>query len=56
MTKLRNASEVHVVPDRYDNEESIKAEERRRRGSSKPIEVVIHGRETKLPSDQEIFV
>ena len=56
MTKLRNASEVHVVPDRYDNEESIKAEECRRSGSSKPIEVVIHGRETKLPSDLKRFL
>ena len=56
LTTVRDASEVHVVPDCYDIQESIKTEERRGRCSSKPIKVIIQRRETKLPSDLKRFL
>jgi len=50
MAKFHFAFEVHVVPDRYDVEHSIKAGERSRRSQWRSIEVKIQGQDTKLPS------
>ena len=47
---------IHVVPDRYDIEDSIKSGERARRTVSKTLEAKIKGRETQLPSNIKTFL
>lgn len=56
MAKFRFASQVHVVPDRYDVEDSIKAGERSRRSQWRQIEVKIHSRDTKLPGSLKRYL
>ena len=50
------SNNVHVVPDRYNLEDSIKSGERCRRTLYKSLEVKIKGRETKLPSNMKKFL
>ena len=50
IAKFQFASQAHIVPDRYDVEDSIKSGERSRRSRWTAIEINIQGRETKLPA------
>jgi hypothetical protein len=56
LSKFSVANEVHVVPDRYDVEDSIKAGERSRRTQRQPIEIIIGNRQTKLPSSLKQYL
>ena len=47
---------IHVVPDQYDIDDSIKSGEWARRAVSKTLEVKIKGRETQLPSNIKKFL
>ena len=47
---------IHVIPDQYDIEDSIKSGEPERRAVSKTLEVKIKGRETQLPSNIKKFL
>ena len=47
---------IHVVPDRYDIEDSLHSGERARRAVLKTLEVKIKGRETQLPSNIKNFL
>ena len=51
IAKFQFVSQVHLVPDRYDVEDSIKSRERSRRSHQwTAIEIKIQSRETKLPA------
>ena len=47
---------IHVVPDRYDIEDSLNSGKRARRAVLKTLEVKIKGRETQLPSNIKTFL
>ena len=49
IAKFQFASQVHIVPDRYDVKDLIKPGEISRRSQWKAIEIKIQSRETKLP-------
>ena len=46
---------IHVLPDRYDIEDSIKSGKRAKQAVSRTLEVQIRGRETQLPSNIKIM-
>ena len=50
IANFKFASQVHIAPDRYDVEDSIKSGERSRRSQWTAIERKIQSRETKLPA------
>ena len=49
LAKLHFACHIHVVPDRYDVEDSMKSGERSRQSQWKAIEIEVQNREAKLP-------
>ena len=56
IAKFQFASQVHIVPDRYDVEDSIKSGERSRRSQWTAIEIKIQSRETKLPASLKRYL
>ena len=56
MAKFYFGSHVHVVPDRYDVEDSIKSGERSRRSQWKAVEIRVQSRETKLPASLKRYL
>ena len=56
IVKFQFASQVHISPDRYDVEDSIKSGERSRRSQWTAIEMKIQSRETKLPASLKRYL
>ena len=56
IAKFQFASQVHIVPDRYDVEDLIKSGERSRRSRWMAIEIKIQSRETKLPASLKRYL
>ena len=58
IANFKFASQVHIAPNRYDVEDSIKSGERSRRSQWTAIEIKIQSRETKLwaSQSQTLFV
>ena len=54
--KFKHANEVHIVPDRYDIEDSIKAGERGRRAKKSAIKIIIQNHQTKLPVSLKLYL
>ena len=50
------ASQVHIAPERYDVEDSIKSEERSRRSQWTAIVIKIQSREMKLPTSLKRYL
>ena len=56
IAKFQFTSQVHIVLDRYDVEDSIKSGERSRRSQWTAIEIKIQSRETKLPASLKRYL
>ena len=52
--QYRHADEVHIVPDRYDQKQSVQDGEKERQSIGSAVEMQIRSRSTKLPSSLKL--
>ena len=56
ISKFKDATDVHVLPDRYDTKDSLKGSERDGHNQGKPPEIQIRGQAIKMTSSLRSYL